>query len=341
MNSSEPRVSGTQRPARVFISHRHDDARIAHVLRQFLRRVTAGAVEVFQSSYEGGGPEIGKILSQELGRELAEAELVLLIYTVADENWSYCMWECGVAFDPRMNDTRIVVLQCGQAIPAPLNDRVRVRLDQEESVHRFVKKFMTDADFFPRRQTPITRFGADSPEVEDAARELIAHLKPVASGESEEYWPAWPWLRFELPLERALEIRSMFRTGQSDDAYTAIRSECFIGDNDNYAVELFGTRRFETNQTLGSLVTDWEKKNAASSHWATSLLRQIAKAICWEFPDPEWAVFKRARESTFYAPILFSVRKSPGKQRMQFDVQFVRFDLDNKTQLPKIQVAGD
>lgn len=338
MNSSGPQVPGTEQPARVFISHRHDDARIAHVLRQFLRRATAGAVEVFQSSYDGNGPEIGKILSQELGRELAESELVLLIYTVADENWSYCMWECGVAFDPRMNDTRIVVLQCGQAIPAPLNDRVRVRLDQEESIRRFVKRLMTDADFFPRRQTPITRFGADSPEVEDAARELIARLRPVASGEPEEHWPAWPCLRFELPLERALEIRSMFQAGQSDDAYTAIRSECFIRDSDNYAVELFGTRRFEANQTLGALVDNWENRNAAPSHWATSLLRQIAKAICWEFPDPEWAAFKRARQSAFYAPMLFFVRKLPGKQCMQFDVQFVRFDFDSETHLPKIQI---
>src|SRR6202043_3172076 len=173
-----PEMTSTDRPIRsdgrpsVFVSHRHDDARIADVLRSFIRRVTAGAVDVHQSSYEGSGPEIGKILSEELGHKLAESEIVLLLYTVADENWSYCMWECGVAFDPRKEDTRIIVLQAGGAVPAPLKDRVRVRLNEEESVRGFVKKFMTDANFFPRLSTAITRFNPDSREVEEAARQL-------------------------------------------------------------------------------------------------------------------------------------------------------------------------
>lgn len=61
--------------------------------------------------------------------------MVLLIFTVPDEDWSYCIWETGVAFNPRKKDeTKIVVLQCGKNIPAPLSDKARVQISKKESV---------------------------------------------------------------------------------------------------------------------------------------------------------------------------------------------------------------
>jgi hypothetical protein len=344
-------MTTTDLPARiddrpsVFISHRHDDARIADVLRSFIRRVTAGAVDVFQSSYEGSGPEIGKILSQELGRTLAEAELVLLLYTVADEHWSYCMWECGVAFDPRKEDTRIIVFQAGEAVPAPLNDRVRVRLNEEESVRGFVKKFMTDSNFFPRLSKAITRFNADSREVEEAGRQLFADLKVTVCTDPEEQWPASPLFLFEMPLDGTDTVRSLLQAGELDKAHAAIRAQCFIRDTDTYGAQLFGRRSVPPLQSLEAFVAAWRGGDSGlSALWAESLVKQLAKAICWEFPEPEWALIKSSRDQGWYAPVLCRVRKSPAKQCMQFEVQFLRFELDERgaprVQLPLSVAAG-
>jgi hypothetical protein len=38
-------------------------------------------------------------------RALGEARLVLLVFTKADADWSYCLYECGVAIDPEQGDS--------------------------------------------------------------------------------------------------------------------------------------------------------------------------------------------------------------------------------------------
>jgi len=35
---------------------------------------------------------------------LAISDVVMLIFTTESEDWSYCMWECGVATDPDCQD---------------------------------------------------------------------------------------------------------------------------------------------------------------------------------------------------------------------------------------------
>lgn len=64
----EDGFSASQKP-QVFLSHRHADKETADIIRDFIRNYTGGRVNVFQSSYSGSGPEIEKILTEELGKE--------------------------------------------------------------------------------------------------------------------------------------------------------------------------------------------------------------------------------------------------------------------------------
>ncbi|MGH3673669.1 MAG: TIR domain-containing protein, partial [Pseudonocardiaceae bacterium] len=81
----------------LFISHRHDDRAIADVLRRFIEARTGGRIRVFQSSSPSAkGPKQGENLTAELRRALWHASVVVLIYSTRDQDWSYCMWECGV-----------------------------------------------------------------------------------------------------------------------------------------------------------------------------------------------------------------------------------------------------
>lgn len=99
------------KPPLLFISHRHADKPIADLLRGWIEQWTAGRLNVFQSSSYAHGPKIGRPLSRELVDNLWNTDVVVLLYTLPDHDWSYCMWECGVAFDPTSPDTRAVVLQ--------------------------------------------------------------------------------------------------------------------------------------------------------------------------------------------------------------------------------------
>ena len=82
----------------VFISHRTPDGAIASKVAGLLREWTGNQVRVHVSSdpaFEGPAP--GSRLNDQLKLALAQSDVVLLVYTSPTEDWSYCMWECGIA----------------------------------------------------------------------------------------------------------------------------------------------------------------------------------------------------------------------------------------------------
>ena len=112
----------------VFVSHKHSDREIAETIARFVKNRTAGKVRVhLSSSPDFEGPRLGKPLNDELKGALGAAEAVILVFTSETEDWSYCMWECGIATNP--NDPRptsVVVVQCGPNEPKPFGDQLRV-----------------------------------------------------------------------------------------------------------------------------------------------------------------------------------------------------------------------
>lgn len=134
----------------LFISHRHDDRAIASVLRKFIQSRTGGRVAVFQSSSaEADGPKQGENVAEELRRALWHASVVVLIYTTRDQDWSYCMWECGVAQLPGPASTKTIVFQCADQFPMVFADQLRVGLKSEQDIETFVNDLLTDPDTSP------------------------------------------------------------------------------------------------------------------------------------------------------------------------------------------------
>src|SRR5437773_1336560 len=84
----------------IFISHKTTDSKIATVIAKFIRDRTQGAVDIFLSSnWTFDGPRFGPGLNKELMTKLWKSDMVIFVYTSADQDWSYCLWECGVASD--------------------------------------------------------------------------------------------------------------------------------------------------------------------------------------------------------------------------------------------------
>ena len=105
--------------ALVFISHKHSDRAIATVIRSFVTEQTRSTVDVFQSSDPTAAtPQVGRTLNTDLRKALWNAGAVILIYTSPDQDWGYCMWECGVATVEDSPDTRIILLQCSDSAPS-------------------------------------------------------------------------------------------------------------------------------------------------------------------------------------------------------------------------------
>jgi hypothetical protein len=149
-------MSTPHREPSLFISHKHADRKIADVILEFVYQRTNREVSVFQSSAaDSETPEFGRVLSAELKEALWKTGVVILIYTTEDQDWQWCMWECGVATNPASPDTRIIVFQCSAQAPRVFQDSVRVNALEREDVLKFVKAFLTDSSFFPDMRRAI------------------------------------------------------------------------------------------------------------------------------------------------------------------------------------------
>lgn len=185
----------------IFLSHRFADKRIADVVRRHLG-LWGFDTQCYQASAPGLGPKAGEFITLDIKEALYEAKLVILIYILTDYDWSFCMWECGLATHPTKTDTRTIVLQCNP------NDTPRIFANQllieasEEGIHNFTIQFFREEGFFPGR--PALR-----PDITDAVvadyshafyAELIASIPP---GQHEERY-RWDYI--------ILHYRSLMQT---------------------------------------------------------------------------------------------------------------------------------
>jgi hypothetical protein len=313
----------------LFISHRSADREIADVIREFITFRSGGSVLVYQtSSSDAQAPKIGRNVNRELMRALWETDVLLLVYTTKEKDWDYCMWECGVATHEASEATNVIVLQCGSQLPRVFADQVGVDVRDFERVRRFVNSFLTDRDFFPDRDTPVTRFQPNDANVEKAAQELYEQLEsviPVDTGGQVEEWPAVPFVRLGLT---AGQVRQIADEEDGDRALlraAAMLLESSVVASDREAAALFGKPTLPADEAFGRVFAR-SLRQGETPDWLRSLAEQVCQAAQWNFPTVRWGLMRSANQNdgTWYSPVLTHVRRLPNKS-MQFDVHFQRF----------------
>ncbi|MEA2218220.1 MAG: hypothetical protein QOJ35_846 [Solirubrobacteraceae bacterium] len=314
----------------VFISHRHADREIADVVREFMRYRSGGDVEVFQtSSADAQAPKIGRNVNREIMKALWRSEVLVLIYTSQDRDWDYCMWECGVATHRESDDTNVIVLQCGRQLPRVFADQVAVDVRDPEKLRRFVNAFLTDADFFPGREEPVTRFQPHDANVERASRSLFEELQDVIRLDDDhdqvEEWPAVPFVRLGLTAGQVREIIAEDDDDHARQATARLLLEATVLSSDREAAALFGRPTLPADEPFGRILPRAVREGELPD-WLTSLVGQVTRAVQWNFPTVRWGLMRSANENdgTWYSPVLTHVRRYPSKA-MQFDVHFQRF----------------
>jgi hypothetical protein len=249
-----------------------------------------------------------------------------LLYTLPDHDWSYCMWECGVATDAASPDTRAIVLQFSEDAPAPFEDQVRVNVRSKESLSQFVNQFLTDAEFFPGESGAITGYQAASTQVRSASEALFESLQkiPATRLEKIDEWPAWPFIRLQMSLDVAKEIAAADFGSARDRILTC--SE--IVHSDWVACSIFAVPKIASHTTLESLFSRWKEQfPSGDASWIDSLALQIHLASQEQFTKLEWKLLKsqRSRTDEWYSPVVAWVRKVPYRNSVEFDVYFLPF----------------
>lgn len=325
----------------LFISHRHADKAIADVLREWLEKWSMGSIDVYQTSAAGNEPQLGN-LNEKLKERLSEAQSVALIYTHAHYDWSYCMWECGVATDPRTPDTRVVPFQCFKEVPPPFADSIRVNVHEGSSVHNFAAAFLTDPGFFPRYGRAVApHLNAKSNQVRLAAEELAQQMTALCPlrDESAEQWPALGYFQLELDLATMEQIRDATLEARARLAQE-IDTRCMIRSCDYVAAGLFGLAKVVPGMPLSRLAQIWSNKHpACPADWLRSLREQVILASAWEFPITEPGLLL-GNDDRWYVPHITWVRKVPEQSSICFDVQFFPLGDAGDTQVIQIPVPA-
>lgn len=316
----------------LFISHKHSDSKIADAIRTFVTMQSGGRVAVFQSSSPWAeAPKIGRNLNRQLIQTLWRSSVLILLYTNPDQDWNYCMWECGVATNPQSPDTKIILFDCTDKSPSLFAEQVNVNVRNAADVQKFAKEFLTAPDFFPGFEGPVTEFTPNGPEVINAAADFSEEIEPFlppAKVDPTDEWPAYPFLQFELGLQTVEEIRAAENEAKHEAARELILSGCLISASDKYCEQLFGVPSFEKNTSFAHLVERWRKRYPqAPTRWVDALCNQILAGAMWELPPRNWELMQGFNDVARYAPVLNRIRKIPSSQCMQFDIYFYRLDV--------------
>ena len=157
LEDSPPVSLDPQNKTTIFVSHRLEDGEIAEMIGDALKDLSQDVELFVAQNSQHRNAEFGKNLSDDVARILDETELVLLIYTNEDQDWSWCMWETGVATNPRNPEgTRIVPISMTGAVPRVFEGKLVVQANSQESIRSFFKQFCTDPNFFPGHNGPLT-----------------------------------------------------------------------------------------------------------------------------------------------------------------------------------------
>lgn len=341
-------LRGEDRPV-LFISHRHDDRAIASALRKFIEARTGGRVAVYQSSSpDAEGPKQGRNLTQELRHALWHASVLVLIYTTRDQDWSYCMWECGVAQLPEPSETKTYVFQCADQFPSVFADQLRVGLRDQTSIEKFVTDLLTEPEYFPKLGRAITDFNPGTDPVREAARELYERLQEVLPGPSvaDEEWPPYPQLTLELTDEQVERIRTA--SGTADDRLRVARQvvveEAMVIGGDGQVGRIFSARGFPRNPSMPgipmrNLVESWKADSPTpASRWVDAMCVQIVATTRNQFPTMRWELMRGAdhMDWTWYGPVVRYVKRISSRGAEEVDVVFCKFEVDQDR--PKIGI---
>jgi len=317
-------MGGAMAKPTVFISHRHADARVAKIVGDFLDERSSHNARVYlSSSADFSGPGAGEHLVSALKRELAESDLVVLVFTSEAEGWSWCMWECGVATDPKDDiPSKVVVLQCGDAAPAPYVDHVRVDVRNLESLTGFVRKLLATKEYFPQHERELTGYDEGDARLREFAEqlhgELGAALAELRAPEVEER-SASTHLCVELDRETVAELRSAVGPSSVVD----LLGERAVIVRRQGANALFG-RHLESNTPLGRLQAAAEPAvvGAGKSRWFEALAEQIVAVVRGEYPIVPWAPFS-VETGKAVIPYVAGSRSVPATGALQVLVYFV------------------
>lgn len=308
----------------VFISHRHADREIANVIREWINDSTMG-VTVYQSTHVRDSTRTGDRLAEVLRHQLHDSAVILCPFTGHGPDWSWCMWECGLATDPLAESTRVVILQFSDDFPGPYGDLVRVDARDDGDVVKFATDFLTDPQYFPGHDQALrSDLVPGDPLLQRKASELFKALRRAGPPGPRETWESWSVLILEFPMDL---VDSLDDEQPEPERIERIKQmlmeDCEIVDAQRLARNIFGIIKFPERMAFEKLYSQWKRQYPESrSGWFDSVARQISLTARRQLPATDWELVEGAT-SQLTIPVLCWTVRDPAKASFQFHIYFI------------------
>jgi len=306
------RKAGAERMPCLFISHKHEDCEIADTISNFASEY---GIEVFHSSnprYEG--PRQGMSLSEEIKKALWKADVVILIYTADDKNWSWCMHECGLAIIPNSPGTKVIVIQCLEDEEPPVyRGNHHVRAWDAKSIYTFVKSFLTKTAYFPTVIAPRL----EDARVESTAAKLHESLQKAIKKKAKDR-PACPFMQIELTENHTAQID---KDSGCQKAKAVLLAGGKVVKAELGAESLFGLTQKPSH--FKKLVEAWQDEYPGRPlEWLDVLSRQLANAVAGKKLRAHRTFFREVGGHKRYIMGISRVHTVPSEEKMRFDIYF-------------------
>lgn len=306
---------------KIFLSHRFTDKQIADVVRRHLGIWGFDNV-IFQASAPGLGPTVGEYITDAIKDALSQAKLVILIYTLTDQDWAFCMWECGLATHPKQGDTRTIVFQCNPYdVPKTFEGQLLVKVDKD-GIKNFTTQFHRDENFFLGE--PAVRAGITDETVENLSTAFYNDLRAVIPPGQREDRYRWDFLTLQLSQADTNELKDK----EESEILPSLSHKAVIVKHFGEALKHFGYANVEPGLKLADLIERWEERTkdreSVPGDWIKEIGSEIYRAIDNSPANPEWKRLNSVNYAgSWFYPVVNHVRVLPDGS-MEFDVYFYR-----------------
>ncbi len=311
----------------IFISHRMEDGKIAADIGESLKDITSRIELYIAGNCDHRNAEFGSAsLRDDIANVLHKTELVLILYTDVDEDWSWVMWETGVATDPKKPDrTRIVPLSLTGEVPKVLEGQLVVQLNNRASVRTFVNQLCTKSGFFPGLDGPLT--DRDAKYTNAKADALYETLKKHDQGETQR-WRRCDRFFLKLDaksvkkLEKSAKLPTKKLLGEIADCAKLLKPSEQVGAH-------FALAKHLESPTLSQMRKSWEKRRdeigiplAETRPWTTVLIEELWRICSGDTPSLKWEPFLSVSSNDWLYPLVVEYAVHPNGS-YEFDVAVV------------------
>ena len=303
---------------RIFVSHKHEDGKLAHVVKETLEKLSPD-VECFYSGEDIAG---GRDWRLEVKNRLASSHLLVLLYTLPSHDWDWCLYETGLYL--RFEADEVFSVAClfdpGSSMPRPLTNIQGIKAEHEP-----------ETDTHPERK-PVKRFldrlyretwsvsdswlkgqlngNLSEDDLDKSAATIVSTFSEVIQRRTADDAESIEVLRAHHPCHRVVldlsEIQEF--AGRIPDQARIVEDE---GATAGYTLSLFGASSGPRQRTWGELVDaieGWRKP------WLEQLDHAFAASLDENLFPPITATVRAwdtdSERDRLFKPMLYSITRA-------------------------------